>query len=215
MRRCARSSRRLAPSAGVRAAFPTSCRVHSATGSNFRDSVNFCINRRTAGKRGYTRTPRMETRGPAHESTPHRRDTADDHAVPEGRRDRLQARSAPGRLADRRRQPWHGGRRFDRRGAYARSRRISRADGGHGGGCQRPRTRDCRHHRRFHPRCDPARQAGARHERRRTSGDAGALSVQAGRTGDGRSLPPHGRRNRHARSSSTTWCRGPISRRRF
>ena len=45
----------------------------------------------------------------------------------------------------------------------------------------------------FHPRCDPARQAGARHERRRVAGDAGALPVQAGRAGDGRSLPPHGR----------------------
>jgi 4-hydroxy-tetrahydrodipicolinate synthase len=35
-------------------------------------------------------------------------------------------------------------------------------------------------------------QAGARYGRRRAAGDAGALSVQAGRAGDGRSFPPHG-----------------------
>ena len=116
----------------------------------------------------------------------------------QGRRDRFQAGRAAGRLADRRRQPRHGGGRFDRRGAYARSRGISRPDGGDGRGRQGPRARDRRHHRRLHPRRDPARQAGARHERRGAAGDAGALSVQAGRAGDGRSFPPHGRRNRHA-----------------
>ena len=36
-------------------------------------------------------------------------------------------------------------------------------------------------------------KTGARHECRGAAGHAGALSLQAGRAGDGRSLPPHGR----------------------